>query len=57
MEEKKVYSFRAFLRTQGVFFEKATPEEYEILKQEFCFTYAQFCNKYNYEMEDGFIVE
>ena len=57
MEEKKVYSFRAFLRTQGVFFEKATPEEYEILKQEFCFTYAQFCNKYNYEMEDGIIVE
>lgn len=56
MGDKKVYSFRDFLKAQGVFFEKATPEEYEILKQEFCFTYAQFCNKYNYEMEDDFEV-
>lgn len=56
MEDKKVYSFREFLKAQGVFFEKATLEEYEILKQEFCFTYAQFCKKYNYEMEDDFII-
>lgn len=57
MGDKKVYSFREFLKAQGVFFEKATPEEYEILKKEFYFTYTQFCKQYNYQLEDGFIMK
>lgn len=49
-----VFRFEDFLCTQGIYINKATEEEKEIIKVTFAYAYRIFCNINNFEMEEGF---